>query len=96
MSRGGTRPFKRQQKERQHPSIYFFLILAVGVILLMWMFTVSIRQQPKKSGALDHFNRTVDGTLRTTISFPVNGERTTTPRCVSRLPEIEILSLRIV
>lgn len=95
MSRGTTRPFKKQ-KERQHPSIYFFLVLALGVILLMWMFTVSIHEQPKKSGALGHFNRISAGMLRTAISLPVNGERTTTPRRGSRLPEIETRSPRIV
>lgn len=94
MSRGTTRPF-RKQKDRQHPSIYFFIVLALGVILLMWMFTVSIHQQPKKIGALDYFSRISAGTCRTTISFPLIGERTTIPRCASSLPEIEIRSPRI-
>lgn len=51
MSRGTTRPLKRQ-KERQHPSIYFFIVLAIGVVFLMWLFITSIRQPPRKTGAL--------------------------------------------
>ncbi len=70
MSRGTTRPFKKQ-KERQHPSIYFFLILGLGVILLMWMFTVAIQQKPQKKGAVGHFNSITVGTRRTAISLPV-------------------------
>lgn len=96
MSRGTTRPFKKP-KGRQHPSIYFFLVLALGVILLMWMFTVSIHEQPKKTGALGQFEkRTSAGTCRTMISFPVIGERMAIPRCASSLPEMEIRSPRIV
>lgn len=70
MSRGTTRPFKKA-KERQHPSIYFFIILGLGVILLMWMFSVAIQEKPKKDGALNYFKSITVGTRRTVISFPV-------------------------
>jgi len=51
MSRRTTRAVKRE-KERRHPSLFFFIILALGLLFLLWLFTLSIHQPPQKLGAL--------------------------------------------
>jgi len=95
MSRKTTRPLKRQ-KERQHPSIWFFIALAVGVVLLIWLFSKSIHQPPRKLGEIYFGRRTSIGTRWTTTSLPFRGDRMTMPRRASRFPEIETRSPSIV
>lgn len=95
MSRKTTRPLKRQ-RERQHPSMWFFIALAIGVVLLIWLFSKSIHQPPQKLGAVYFGSRTLIGTRWTTTSFPFNGDRMMIPRLASRFPEIETRSRSIV
>jgi hypothetical protein len=46
MSRGTTRSTRRRA-ERRHPSRFFFVALAIGLALLIWMFVQAVRHPTK-------------------------------------------------
>ncbi len=46
MSRRTTRRPGRQ-KERRHPSLFFFVVLALGIVFLFWVFAHMVTQPAK-------------------------------------------------
>jgi hypothetical protein len=46
MSRGTTRSTQRRA-ERRHPSKFFFVALAIGLALLIWLFVFAVRHPTK-------------------------------------------------
>src|SRR5438874_11938337 len=96
MSRGTTRSTRRRT-ERRHPSTFFFVALALGLALLVWLFVYLVRHPTKpqrparragtlavvRSPFLDYGQRTTDHGPRIYFFCSSSSAASTSSLCVA-------------